>query len=247
MKKKPIEIYWAPANFTTREQQWNFFYGEPEMVYRNLSDNVKSKRLTKCPAFKHTSKNLFQIKAQIDDKHTFPEDLLSEAEQSSDANMTLNTDGKIALLKARSSNIEDHINIVYNLSWYFISPEPLKARFTAPYFPNTSPTKNSLLAYGEFDIGQWFRAFNLDYHIPLDSTTFEIAEGDPLAFIEFETERPIVFKRFNLTEYIHNLLMESPTSVNLEPYIPLVQRYRRTKNSNFRELLISEIRKNLGQ
>lgn len=245
MAKKSIEVFWAPAPFTKNEQQWNFFYGEPRPIYQDLAVENKGSAMIQCPAIRNTSRNIFSLDAQIEDRHIFPDGFLEQVENSDQINLPGGTGGKIALQKPRNSNIKNHVNLTYNLSWIFVSAEPLLMRASAPFFPSVSPTPNAKMAFGEFDIGKWFRPFQLDYHIPLENKSFEIEAGQPLAFLEFMTDKKIQFQRFNLTKNIHEIISEASASNRYFKGFSLAQRYAQAAKSGVQDILISEIRKNL--
>jgi len=122
---------------------------------------------------------------------------------------------------------------------------PLTARFTAPYLPTVSPSPGAILACGEFDIGQWFRPFNLDYHIPLDNTRFTVEEGQDLAYVKFDTTKKVLLKRFTFNKVLHHYAYEMSNTPNrYAEYIPLSQRYQMSKNSKMNKLILKEKKNN---
>jgi hypothetical protein len=145
----------------------------------------------------------------------------------------------------RPPSIEGTSNIVYNMSWLMFADEPLVAKFTAPYFPATSPAKDVILSAGEFDIGQWFRDFNLDYHVPYGTKELNFEENQPLFYVEFKTDKKIILKRFMLTNEIRNLASECAESRNrYGSFFSLPQRYNMAKESKMSEQILSLIKQN---
>ena len=139
----------------------------------------------------------------------------------------------------------DHVNLSYNLAWFFFSEEDLTMRFSAPYFPASSPMKGARLASGSFDIGKWLRPVNLEYYVPLDVTEFSVEEDQPLAFVEFDTDRPVVLQRFNLNQRLANIVGEIVESDRYGFLRSLQDRYNLFKKTRMRDIIIAEIKKNL--
>jgi len=134
------------------------------------------------------------------------------------------------------------------MSWLFFCEEPLLARFTAPYFPPKSPAKDAILAMGEFDIGLWFRNFNLDYMIPDGSTNFDINIDDPLFYLQLYTNKKVVFKRFIHTDITQKLSEEFSQTSNRRGKkmgISFNKRYELSRKTMLPELVLNEIKKNL--
>ena len=232
---KKLDVFWAPAPFNSTEEQWNIHYQEPQPVF-GIFRKQKNPRFTKCPATMDHGKKLYRIDATASDRHTFESGFLRSLTNVPNGTF-FNGGGLIGLGKFNESSLENYVNVQYNLSWYFWTKEPMLTKFTAPYFPATYPTKGALLAPGQFDIGRWFRQFNLDYHLPITSTSFIIEKTDPLFFVEFVTERPIAFRRFILTPELAQLGDEmAQQSVRL-PKIPLLERYEMAKKSNLMGLV----------
>lgn len=237
---KPIEIFWSPAAFSTDQEQWNILYADPQPVFSIFSQE-KNPGILKCPATRQTSKNLFRFNSNFADKHIFEPGFLETINQQQ-TNNYFASKGLIALRKERESSLAGYIDIMYNLSWLFWSPEPLLARFSAPYFPAISPTKNALLATGQFDIGKWYRPWRLDYHIPLNAKSFIIEKNDPLFFLEFFTDRKIIFRRYLLTPELLNLSDEMASQSGRFPKISILDRYEMAKKSRLMEIVGKHIK-----
>lgn len=245
--KNTITVYWAPASFSSDEESWNMLYRDPELLFSSISQTKGMGDMAKCPALKNFMKNTFVFKSNIADNFTMPDkDYLEQNAFTNSEDLFLPVDSKIGVKKKRKSSIPGYMNIEYNVSWIFFSDEPLVASFTPPYFPAISPVKDSFLAIGEYDIGQWFRPFNLDYHIPTNSESFSIREGDPFYFVNFKTDKKIVFKRFTYTNSLKNLAFEfifSPSHYGKNK--TLKSRYLTAKKSKINKIVLQEIKKNL--
>lgn len=246
--KNTIEVYWAPATFIPEEESWSLLYQEPKPILSNLITNSVPKALMPtCPAVKETFKNVFSLDSSIDDYHTLDPKMLSEAAHRKIENETISgTGGKVPLFKPRATSIDGYINVSYGLRWLFFASEPTTMRLTAPYYPAYSPTDSALFSAGEFDIGRWYRQTNLDWHLPVQSTSFEVKAGSPLAFIEFKTDKKIIFKRYKLTKTLMNLAFEISNSSNtMGKHKSLLERYRQAHSAKIPAMVMSEIQQNL--
>ena len=135
---------------------------------------------------------------------------------------------------------------MYNLSWIFVAEESLVMEFSPPYLPPYSPSPNSILASGEFDIGQWFRPINLDYHVPFENTYFKVKTGDELAYVRFKTDKKVVLKRFTMNQRLMNLYTEmSNVSARYNANKTLLQRYDMAKKSKIMSIVMKEVKANV--
>lgn len=242
-----LVVYWSPMPFELNKESWNLLYPEPVNLYADLVEKTDaSAPIRFCPATKSNMKRTFSFNSSIEDVINFDTPSLKDFDDNSADGAAFPYNSKVSLTKLRKSSYPDHINVGYNLGWHFFCEEPVVAKMTAPYFPATSPTEKALFATGEFDIGQWFRPFNLDYHIPYSSKSFKINIGDPLFFLELATDKKIVFKRFIKNERITNIgfeLSNSPKRYGV--FQKISQKYDMFNKSKIREILLKEIKKEL--
>lgn len=215
-----------------------------DSFYSSLST---SPLIVRCPVTRDSMKNLFSLNSAIEESVNLPERVMLDLyNDKKDIQYVVPVDSKISLVRQRQSSYENYVNFSYNLSWIFFSEEPLVMEMTPPMMPVSMPAPDSYLAFGEFDIGQWFRALNLDYHVPVNTKLFEIKENQPLAFLKFKTERPIEFVRFVNTPMISALGRDfSHSPARWGKNIPLIKRYEMAKKAGMLDIVLSEIKKNL--
>lgn len=246
-----IIVYWAPATFIPSSQSWNFLYREPYPLFLDLvsmkSKDKRDNNIFSCPVSNDFFKNIFSVKSNLAESFDFPEGFLKNAETIQDFPYELGPiNNKVSIQKVRESSYLNYVDIVYNMQWIFFSEEPLIARFTQPYYPAKSPCEGSLLSSGEFDIGRWFRKYNLNYHIPIDAKTFSIEVDDPLFYIELMTDKKVIFKRFNFTDSLYQLSNEfSQSPTRYGKFWPLSERYEMAKKSKVLDVVLKEIKNNL--
>jgi hypothetical protein len=203
--------------------------------------------MVKCPAAREALRNVYSLHSTIDDDVDLSTlDFESDRYDSSNEKYQLLLDSKVSLHRIRRSSFLNQINVAYNLGWLFFADKPLVAKITPPYYPNVTPTPGALMAVGQYDIGQWYRPVNLDYHLPYNSTRFTVKSEQPLAFIEFKTESPIILHRYQLTPLLDEMAEEFTSSAaNFGAKISLQNRYKMAKKADMARLVLSEIKKNL--
>jgi hypothetical protein len=250
-KVDTITVYWAPGQFTSSERfSWNQFYSAPTPVYSSIlserNPEASSRAIFGCPAYSESMKNLFEIRSVHEEHVAIPEIFFTNPPSTFPTRLPL--DSYLSFELPRASSLKNYIDLAYNMSWLFFSEEPLLAKFTAPYFPPKTPAKGAALAMGEFDIGLWFRNFNLDYMVPTGSTEFNIDINDPLFYVQFFTEKQIVFKRFIHTDVTQKLVEEFAQSSNRRGKkmgISFSNRYDLSRKTMLPNLVLNEIKKNV--
>lgn len=248
-KKNTITVYWSSGNYVPSIESWMLFYSSPKSLSSFLRENKTDNGLIfQCPSFNDFIKNKFVFSSNIDDKHILPQEYLLNVKdlQEKTDKEKIPSEGGIIDLFIRKSSFKDYSNLKYNMSWIFFSEEPLVASFTAPYCPPTSPSPNAFLSPGEFDIGQWYRPFNLDYHVPINNEFFEIKKDDQLFYVSFKTNKKIEFKQYFYTDRLKAISFELTKSpFIIKRSLPLKERYLMAKNANLRKMILSEIKNNL--
>jgi hypothetical protein len=194
-----------------------------------------------CPAVNDTFKNVYVIESTIDNEFTVPSNI-----EEIPLFTPIKHEGKLVVSKPRESALEGYNDIEVNLSWSFFADEPLVARFTAPFFPPFSPAPGVLLDSGEFDIGSWYRPFRLNYNVPKEVSKLTFKENDPLVYVEFKTDKQIVFKRYTGTPLLLAIAQEcaaAPRRYSL--FRPLKERYDLARKTKLTDQVLAEIKKNV--
>lgn len=246
-----LVVYWAPGQFTSAESQsWNQFYAPPtpvaDPVLAQRQKDETGRVIFGCPAYAEGMNNLFEIRSVHEEHAVIPEIFFTNPPTTFPTRLPVHT--SLAFDLARPSSLKNYVDLTYNMSWLFFSEEPLLARFTAPYFPPKTPAEGAMLAMGEFNIGLWFRNFNLDYLVPKDSTKFDINIDDPLFYVQFYTDKKVVFKRFIHTPTTQKLAEEFAQASNRRGKkmgLNFKNRYSLSQKTMLPSLVLNEIKKNL--
>jgi hypothetical protein len=242
-----ITVYWAPSRFVSETGSWNMLYRAPTSVSSRFKKlNTSRGDLSRCPASNDLLKNLYSFDCALEDEFDIPVDFLKSMEQTEDLDILVPTKSALSMYIPRKSSMEGHANVAYNMGWSLFADEPLVMRATAPYYPAVTPMSGAILASGEYDIGLWFRAITLDYHVPYTTNSFKVSINDPLIYLDFKTNKKIRFKRFIKTQKIE--LLEKEFSYSPRYYAankPLDYRYDMSRNAELPKIVLSEIKKNL--
>jgi hypothetical protein len=251
MEKDYVTVYWAPAPFVQEESSWSLLYSEPVNMVSELL-KVKSvenkpknfQSMFGCPAYAEAMKNVFIVKNVLE--NTIDMSKIVSSLQNPNYPVYFNNLGPLQIKVQREPSITNYTNINYNLGWLFFADEPLEAKFTAPYFPPETPGEGVMLSVGQFDIGSWYRDFNLDYHVPSKTKILTFKEDQPLFYVDFKTDKKIVLKRYKLTKELKNMSEEFVRSrERYGKFSSLQHRYSMSKKSMMPQQILSEIRKNL--
>lgn len=245
--KDTITIFWTPGRFMIENESWNMLYREPESLLQNLFQESKdSSKVRKCPAARDSLKNVFSFNSNHSEKIIFPEGYLQGLDSSPEEKIFLDLEGTLGLNKERHSDYENYVNLSYNMSWFFFASEPVEAKMTSPYFPPQSPTPGSRVFSGVFDIGSWYRPFNLEYLVPIKSQSFIIEPGDALFYLEIKTDKKIVFQRYHNTPRLDSIAREAFVSSRIFGKNQTLQsRYSRFRGSKIRNMVLDEIYSNI--
>ncbi len=244
--KDTLTIYWTASGYNPEAFSRTMLYAEPEHVFNALRRQKVSdsgpKTIFSCPATASSLKNVYAVYNQVSFQANIPENI-DEYRAMFD---NLDTTCIVDAYKPRPSSIENYDDLTMDLSWNFVADEPLIAKFTAPYFPAHTPAPGAILTAGEFDIGSWYRPYHLNYFLPKTSRTMVFNEGDPLFYVEFMTNKKIVFKRYINSTVLKKIEEEISTSPSdYSSFKTLKERYLTAKRTKVMEQVRFLINKNL--
>lgn len=240
-----VTIYWAPSAFVESDQNWNFLYSDPVPVLSELNAirNKDVKQMFSCPAYTGSMKNVFVFKNVLPATIKLDEEFFKPKSHHPFPHYGRS---KILLNELRPTSLEGYSNIVYNMGWLLFADQSVEARFTAPYFPSSAPAPGVMLSTGQFNIGEWYRDYLLDYHIPFGTEELVFGEEQPLFYLEVRTDKKVVFQRYNLTKELNEIAREcSGSPGNYESNKPLSYRYDVFKKTASPQRVLSYIKDNL--
>jgi hypothetical protein len=244
--KNPITVYYSASGNTKSESDWSFLYQKPKTLYRELleykDENVGKESIFSCPAINKKYKNILVFKNSMNCSYDF--DMTKK--DNKNPYIVNTTDNFINASQIRNPILTLGPTIDFSLNYFLFSDEPLVASFTAPFFHKPEYMNYGAIIPGEFDIGQWFRSFNLEVQMWNNKGEFHLKEDEPLFYVEFKTDRPIILKSFVMNEYLGNIAKTANTTRLLfGAGESLNKRYQRFKNVGLRDKVLTEIKKNL--
>lgn len=209
---------------------------EVTKVYNNLqalrTSNENPANFLSCPAVRDGWHNVFMFSPKKTNEVTYVRDLV------------LRTEG-FPVKQLRKPHLTN--TNIFNLDSpsFLFCEYPLKIKVTAPYFHNVDYQKKGTFIGGVFDIGRWFRPIESEIITWEEKGEITFTQGQPLFYVEFLTDTPIVLKQFKANEIIQHLsstLVNSPFQSLDNLQGSLESRYQAFENSEFREGLLNEIK-----
>jgi hypothetical protein len=247
MGKDAITIYWSQG-----EDEVNLPFNR-QMLYLNPVNLYKSVLSRQNPALvgrpQRTEDSSFYVCPAVRGKMQRVYYLPNAVEtrcQIRDFQLLAETGTGIPMTSLRTNSMVDTVHVRSDLTWFFFADEPVEVSFTSPYFHALDYLSVMQLPPATFDIGSWFRTFNVEYILQRRDADLVIHEGDPLAYMEFHTDKPIRFVRFEYTDEIGRL----GTACSAAPRIfgkwkPLSERYAQFRKTQMRENILRIIEDNV--
>jgi len=248
---KPITVYWSPDTFDTNTPyDVNDFNDPVPLAKYSFHSQINDSYFWQCPSIRDVTRNTFAFTSKYDEYTTLDPAELQKIHD--DNNLTrkgieppvVKTTLKMPVIAARMNSLDNHVNFNYGRSWSFFADEPLEAKFTAPWLPPTAPYPGTIMAPGTFDIGRWFRPFHIEYFVPTTATSFEFKENEAFFYLEFLTDRKIIFKRFDIRDSKTLLGISTEcvlTGVHFDQPYGLPKRYKMFKNKGYRQTILEEL------
>jgi hypothetical protein len=241
----PIVVYWAPrytAGAGEKENiNWNLLYSDPVQLYkdlsskRDLSTNARDNILS-CPAASSRFRNTYVFKNTLKTHYSFKNN-----------EPTPQNENHILMSIIRPPSLKDNMMVKFHMSWMlFTEEEELMTHINPPYFSNAKHNKYGAVVSGGFDIGKWFRPIATEFNLWTNIKEFSIEDEEPILYVEFLSDRPVILKRFYMSPELHSFAESNLYSVGLMgEWLPLKKRYEQFKRSRGKEIILKEIKKNL--
>ena len=235
-----INIYWSPLNVGS--QDWSMLYPEPENLYssliKNRNSDSKIDSFLSCPASKELFKKTYQFKNSVSCKYEYGTSDTEPVKPLTEQYLNARSD--------RKPSINTGPLIKFSLSYIFFSESPVIASFTSPHFTKPRHLQYGSVIPGEYDIGKWFRPYNVEMQMWNSSGVVEITEDEPLFYVKFNTDKNIKLHRFSM----NSKLMEYAAHCTESNIIfglgkSLSYRYNKFTNSRMNNSVLKEIKQNI--
>jgi hypothetical protein len=199
------------------------------------ASNESFERMFKCPAVSDYFKNLYSVSSLYD------------------YTLKVNEDLSVTSDKYSQKFFDKHVNvrdsglgfISFTQPYIFFTEEKsLEMTWQMPPHLEKDSDKNYFSVPGRFDIGKWFRPMDFSFILKEGESVFNIKENEVYSYINFHTNKKIVFKKFIPTENIY-LYSNSCIRSNSGRKVggrSLVEYY---KNFSIKPKILKEIKENL--
>lgn len=244
MKKNPITVYVAEgAPSDDMKSDWSFLYPRPTNLFSDLSKEraigLKTASFLSCPAFSDITKKTIQYTSPMDCSYMydFSNQAMPVVLPKTKSHIPFTTNPK---------SLDVANTIFFQLKYFMFADEPLEVLFTSPYFSQSKYTQYATIVPGRFDIGNWFRPYNFEVQPWSQKGTITIEKDEPLFYAQFQTDRDIEIKRFEMTDKLKELSVACMgTTALFGRGQSLVSRYRMFNRVGLRSKILTEIKKNI--
>lgn len=237
-----LTVYWAAYNNPRKTHHDYLAFSNPEKVLTDLNINAnyenKHDNFFKCPAFVNSVKNTYFF------RNPKPANIQIHPNGIEDKGSS-KTGFDWDDFHMKEPSYKNSHTVHFNADYIFFCEDPLYIHSTPPYLHQTNISKSGFYVPGTFDISQWFRPLEHAFQMWPGQNNFKIEEGEPLLYVSFLTDQPIVLKRFYLTEELWKL---SISCVRLKYYKNeknLLNLYKIFKSSGLRKKILYHIKENL--
>lgn len=237
MAKETI-VYWAPVFYDKTNTDWNMMYYDLESLHEslrpNMAKNEPSNNLFYCPAFTNFSRNTFLIKNPIESHYVYEGNTVRVKTKN-----YLHTD------IVHEPSIKNHMMVEYGLTYVFFTEHDIKLTLTGPYYSNSEHTKYGALIPGQIKIDSWFRELKLEYTLWPGNNELAFKKDEVLGYVNFDSEEKVKLVRFEMNEKLKSYIKACGSASSWESFVPLVDRYKRFKQTRMNKLVLKEIKNNL--
>lgn len=236
--KKTTTIYWSFITEYDENRDWDILMFPLESVFNRLKKDLsknQSNSYFKCPAMTSEMKNTFVVVNPIESRYKIEN---NQIKPISNSFMFPRMD--------REPTLTNQMLFKIPLTLIFFSEEDsLPLKITAPYFEHAPHLQYGAVVTGSFDIAKWFRNINIEFQTWKDVKEFKLGFEEPITYLNFNTDKQVVLKRFTFTDRLNKLNASFTSSAGWEPRKPLSWRYMRFEKSKIKQVILQEIKKNL--
>jgi hypothetical protein len=245
MNKDPITVYWAPAiNNDPSRPDFGFWYSSPKQLFNTLrekrTDTKDNASVFSCPAFSELTKSIAVFNSPMSCSYEF------DITDIKNPIISATTKNFIGARYVRPPYIEDGPLLHFNLYYIFFATEPVEALFSSPYFHKPEHSKYGSVIPGKFDIGQWYRPYNFEVQMWNKKGEFHLKEQEPMFYVEFKTDKPIILKQFNNTPELSKISDACVATTDMFGRgQSLLSRYFRFRDTGMKQRTLKLIEENL--
>jgi hypothetical protein len=247
--KDPLVIYWAPHARLDREHQQILLDIKPKPIQADIQRR-RAKNLIQPPSLQREAPaylNGYWLCAAL---HTFSQNLFV-VRSPFPVEIQLNNEGTImpadytGFFHERASSIENAFSVDFDIGMAMFSEESVMLSLLPPFAHQTHQPKSGFINFAHYDISAWFRPVVFIYQFWEGVNHLTIEKDEPVAYLKFDTDRPIVFKEFALTDTLNYLMDACSDHKSIIPYQSMNELYQRFRRTGLQKRVIAEIKKNV--
>jgi hypothetical protein len=186
-----IVVYWASL-----EDEWMRAV-EPFPIYKDFAKKEKciSSKIEFCPSFKKYLNNYFGLKSIYD----------YEFEINENDFIVSNKFDQAFYEKHVEVRSIDHKSFSFRQELIFFTEEKSLELSVGinPFLEDNNITERCNIIPGTLDIGKWFRAIDFAFFLKNNYNSFKIKEDEVYSYINFNTDKKIIFKQFLPNDYLN--------------------------------------------
>ena len=238
----PVVVYWSPFySKTTVEENWDLLYATPTQLYKELNlkreiSTQANSNLLSCPASSARFKNTYVFKNTLETQYLFKNNQPTPQSKNF-INMSI----------VRPPSFKNNLIVSMHMNWVFFTEEDsLTMHLNPPYFSNAPHLKYGSICPGGFDIGKWFRPIAVEFNLWDNIKEFTVKENEPIFYLEFISDRPVILKRFYMSDEVRSFAKSSTNAVKvMGEWLPLKKRYEQFKRTSGKNIILKDIKNNL--
>ena len=248
-----VVVYWAPNIDNAKDSlDWSFLYPKPKTLFASSKEHItkykdyeqftlqNSPNVLSCPAVSSKFKKIVVFESPMTCSYKFDQKSQDVCEVIPD------TKNFISAEAVRMPIMKHGPVIGFSLYYILFSEEPLQAYFTPPMFHKPGYSKYGSVVPAEYDIGQWFRPYNFEVQMWESKGEFKLVENEPLFYIDFNTNKKIILKRFKMNENLTKLSLACINSAQVMGQGKnLDDKYKKFNDVGMKDLILTDIKKNL--
>ena len=232
-----LTVYWSPFAIPEKVTYVNLLVEKPQRLLKTLYPTKKnSAQYVTCTSAKELYKNTFVIKSPMS----------SDVRISSDGNQYFTDDTK-GIWFVQEDVLDNRIRIDLDFGYIFFAEESVEMSMYPPYLHKTKFMNTATVASGKFNISKWFRALSPSFILWENESTVSIEKDEPLAYLNFETNKKVILKQFELTKEIKSIMDQSLFYRDMFPFTTLNELYNKFTKSNRHKVLLKLIKENITE
>lgn len=147
--------------------------------------------------------------------------------------------------KERGQTMDNAFNVDFDYEIHIFCEESVEVSVTPPYLHQSSIPKYGFVSSAKWDISSWFRPVVILFQLWPNVKKLHIKQGEPLLYMSFNTDRPIIFKQFRQTRTVTDIASACLNHKGMFAFLPLKVMYDKFIRQGLRDDLLKEIKNNI--